>query len=279
MSGALYGCGGKPDLGYAEQLTGHEQNEAIVDPDGTGTEIADPCVGQFAANEINGHEYVLPYLLLPSGVCSPVAVFKPTLDARFSVTQVPVKGGTSVTLTPARDEDPGGALIRDEWHYLAATPIEGGGRPVTRVLQSVPGSCRPVVHLIQDLSGPSAQSQRCVRLGPSAGQVKATLRRLLRPSGKAGRVAQLLRHGGYSFSYAAACAGRLVISWYRGRALVGTVSAAFKKGGPARIKIALVPSGRKLLSRSKRLTLTAKGAFTPNGHSAIRASRTITLKP
>ena len=116
LSSALYGCGTAPDLQYAEHLTGHEQNEAIVDPDGTGTEIADPCVGNFAANEINGHEYEVPYLQLPSGVCSPVSVFKPTLNASFTVRAVPVKGGSSVTFFPAENEDPGGDLIHDQWY-------------------------------------------------------------------------------------------------------------------------------------------------------------------
>jgi hypothetical protein len=75
MSGADADCGGNgsfggPDLDYAEQLTGHEQNEAVADPSGEGTEIADPCQGQFANNDINGHQYFLPYLLLPSGQCA-----------------------------------------------------------------------------------------------------------------------------------------------------------------------------------------------------------------
>jgi hypothetical protein len=64
-------CAGgfSPDIEYARQLTGHEQNEAIVDPAGAGVEIADPCEGTFATQVINGISYELPELLR-GGVCS-----------------------------------------------------------------------------------------------------------------------------------------------------------------------------------------------------------------
>jgi hypothetical protein len=91
MSGAAADCGGGyalPDFSYAAAPTGHEQNEAIVNPSGAGVEIADPCQGSFAWNSINGHEYQLPYLRLRSGVCSPVQTFTPTLDASFTTTQL-----------------------------------------------------------------------------------------------------------------------------------------------------------------------------------------------
>ena len=62
-------AGGPPDIEYARQLIGHEQNEAVVDPGGGGIEIADPCEGHFLAQEINGVSYVVPELLR-SGVCA-----------------------------------------------------------------------------------------------------------------------------------------------------------------------------------------------------------------
>lgn len=61
--------GGPPDIEYARQLTGHEQNEAIVDPAGGGIEIADPCEGHFLLQAINGVNYVVPELL-HYGVCA-----------------------------------------------------------------------------------------------------------------------------------------------------------------------------------------------------------------
>jgi hypothetical protein len=51
---------GPPDLEFARQLTGHEQNEAVVDPGIEGIEIADPCQGHFLIQLINGTRYVVP---------------------------------------------------------------------------------------------------------------------------------------------------------------------------------------------------------------------------
>ncbi len=74
LSGGTASCGGGPNAivnygGYAIELTGHEQNEAVVDPTGLGTEIADPCQGHFALNVINGVPYELPELML-HGSCA-----------------------------------------------------------------------------------------------------------------------------------------------------------------------------------------------------------------
>ncbi len=77
LSGGTASCGGGPNAivnygGYAIELTGHEQNEAVVDPVGLGTEIADPCEGQFTPNVINGVPYELPELML-HGSCAAAA--------------------------------------------------------------------------------------------------------------------------------------------------------------------------------------------------------------
>ena len=285
LSAALQGgCGLAPDLQYAEDLTGHEQNEAIVDPDGTGTEIADPCVGNFAPNEINGHEYEVPYLQLPSGVCSPVSVFKPTLNASFTVRAVPVKGGSSVTFFPAKNEDPGGDLIHDQWYELGPKPIEGAGRPITHVYTHPdPDAGYLVAHLIQDLSGASVQRNKEFKVTPTAQQVAKLLAKRLVPSGRAARIGEVLRHGKYSFAYAAPSPGRLVISWYLPQhagkpLLVAKASAAFAAARKTTVNIRLLASGRKHLASAARLRLTAKASFTPTGASAIDAVRTITLR-
>lgn len=77
LSGGTAKCGAGPNANvnygeYAIALTGHEQNEAVADPTGTGTEIADPCEGHFALNVINGVPYELPELML-NGSCSAAA--------------------------------------------------------------------------------------------------------------------------------------------------------------------------------------------------------------
>lgn len=71
MSGMSSSC---PFLGtpaeYAIALVGHEQNEAVVDPQGQGVEVADPCQGQVESVLINGHSYELPAIELPSTKCA-----------------------------------------------------------------------------------------------------------------------------------------------------------------------------------------------------------------
>jgi hypothetical protein len=67
----MSGCGGSGTngAGYAIELICHEQNEAIVDPWGTGFEVADKCEGDFRTVTINGHPYRLP-AILQRGSCA-----------------------------------------------------------------------------------------------------------------------------------------------------------------------------------------------------------------
>jgi hypothetical protein len=93
----------------------------------------------------------------------------------------------------------------------------------------------------------------------------------------------VLNHAGYSFSFAAPSAGRLVMTWYSApkhgrKVLIATVTLVFHGNGLATAKILLTGSGRRLLSGARRMHLTAKGTFTPAGHGAVSASRQLTLK-
>ncbi len=128
-------------------------------------------------------------------------------------------------------------------------------------------------------------------LGPvilTAAQVRAALLRVLKPHGKAARIGHLLRDGGYSFSFTAPSAGRLVIGWYRvpkgahiARAkkpvLVASGSAVFHKAEKGTIKVSLTHKGRKLLKHATRVKLTAKATFTPAGGPGTSATKIITL--
>jgi hypothetical protein len=80
----------------------------------------------------------------------------------------------------------------------------------------------------------------------------------------------------------------VVISWYlvpsgahlaaAKPVLVTTGRATIRSAGTITIKLKLTPAGRRLLVHAKRLALTAKGAFTPNGEAPIDARKTFTLK-
>jgi hypothetical protein len=101
--------------------------------------------------------------------------------------------------------------------------------------------------------------------------------------GKGARLGVLLKHGGYSVSFAAPSPGRLAITWYyapkHGRKIaVVNATFTFHKKGTARIKLVLTGKGRRLLSGSSKVKLTAKGGFTPAGQGTTSTSMPITLK-
>jgi hypothetical protein len=117
---------------------------------------------------------------------------------------------------------------------------------------------------------------------PSPPGIRALLATILAPHGKTARIRALLRHGGYSFTWTAPSAGRLVISWYarprhRARVLVATVRRSFPKAETASITIALTPAGRRLLRSARKLTLSASVSFTPAGGSGTTLTKGFTV--
>lgn len=56
-------CGGVSPAVFAMQTLEHEQDEALVDPWGSGLEVADPCESDFAPVPINGNTYLLQSIL------------------------------------------------------------------------------------------------------------------------------------------------------------------------------------------------------------------------
>ncbi len=120
-------------------------------------------------------------------------------------------------------------------------------------------------------------------------QLRTLLYRQLLPSGHAARIGVLLRHGGYSVSFIAPTAGRVVISWYLvptgarlathgpKPALLATGGGRFATLGAAKLTLELTGKGKQLLTAANHLQLTATGSFTPTGRSAVTASRMFTL--
>ena len=120
-------------------------------------------------------------------------------------------------------------------------------------------------------------------------KIKAALSSVLKPRGKAAKIGRLLKHGGYSFSFTAPSAGRLVIDWYlvpngahvakaKKPVLVASANVVVHKAGKATIKVSLTGKGRKLLKNAKRVKLTVTATFTPAGGTATSTTKTITLK-
>ncbi|MGO9791603.1 MAG: hypothetical protein ACLP8S_19500 [Solirubrobacteraceae bacterium] len=121
-----------------------------------------------------------------------------------------------------------------------------------------------------------------VAAGPTAAQVKSALSKVLAPTGMAAKIAAVLKAGGYSFSFTAPGAGKLVIDSHttvKGQqTLIASATAVFHHVGEAMVHITLTSKGRKLLRASKSLKLTANATFTSNGGASASATKSITLK-
>jgi hypothetical protein len=122
-------------------------------------------------------------------------------------------------------------------------------------------------------------------------EITALLGGKLTPSGKAAKIAALLKSGGFTVTFKALEAGSAAIDWYYlppgaklakkakpKSVLVGAGQRTFSAAGTATIKIKLTAAGKSLLKHATKLKLTAKGTFTPTGKTAITATRTFVLK-
>jgi hypothetical protein len=125
----------------------------------------------------------------------------------------------------------------------------------------------------------------------SSAQVAALLGQQLIPSGKAAKIGALLKVGGLTMSFTALEAGTLSVGWYEVPAgaklaknskakpvLVASGQMTFSAAGTGKLKIRLTAAGKRLLREATRVTLTAKGVFTPVSAAAVRATKDFIIK-
>ena len=125
----------------------------------------------------------------------------------------------------------------------------------------------------------------------AAGGVAALIAQQLTPHGRTARIAALLRSGAFTALFKAPAAGTAVIDWYyvppaakragktaRSRVLVASGALRFRAAGRAALKIRLTGAGRRLLSGSRRIRLTATCVFTALGVGPVRTSGTFELR-
>ena len=104
-------------------------------------------------------------------------------------------------------------------------------------------------------------------------------------SERTARIGRLLRSGVFKTVFKAPAAGRAVIDWYyqqpalkraakatRAEVLVASGRLTLRAAGTAPLKISLTGAGRRLLSSSRRIRLTARCLFTPPGSRSLEAS-------
>jgi alpha-tubulin suppressor-like RCC1 family protein len=123
----------------------------------------------------------------------------------------------------------------------------------------------------------------------TAAQVKASLLSQLAPKGSGAKIAALLKARGYNAKFKALRTGVAAIDWYflpKGARLTGTKikpvliargTRVFKAAGTLSISVKLTARGRRALGKVRRLKISAKGVFTPQGAPAISATKTVTL--
>ena len=116
----------------------------------------------------------------------------------------------------------------------------------------------------------------------------ALLRSQLVPSGKAAKIARILKHGGYALQLKGLTAGTVTVSWYQAPThghiagahplLVATGSRTFTSARAAPLAIHLTSTGRELLQHVTVVKLTARAAFAPPSGTPITVMRIITLR-
>ncbi len=122
-------------------------------------------------------------------------------------------------------------------------------------------------------------------------QIAAMLAGQLIPSGRAARIAALLKHGGWVVAFRALEAGTAMIGWYQlpqgaklakrtkvKPVLVAAGHLTFSVTGTATLNVKLTSAGKRLLQHARHLKLTAKGTFTPTGTAPVIATKTFVLK-
>jgi hypothetical protein len=128
---------------------------------------------------------------------------------------------------------------------------------------------------------------------PTQGQITVALAGGLKVTGPAATITKLLGNNGFTASFNAPGPGKLAIGWWLSAigsardgvsarlakaVLIASANVVLQHGGRAKIKIKLTRQGRKLLAHAKRVTLLARGSFTPVGGRAVITTKRFKLK-
>jgi len=145
------------------------------------------------------------------------------------------------------------------------------------VQPSTPPSTPPVV-VPPSLPAVTASS------GPSVAAIKDALARVEEPTGAAAKIATLVKKKGYSFTFKAPSAGKLVIDWYakigkKKKVLIADMSESFSAARSAAAKVSLTGAGLTELKKVKKLAVTADVSFKPTvAKVATTTNKSFTLK-
>lgn len=193
--------------------------------------------------------------------------------------------GPSYTLAAS---DVGHTMIVREVANDAAGASEPAFSPVTPPVAAAPVAAPAAPAPAAAKPAPAAGVLSSTSAMASAAQLRSLLVRLLVPSGRGARIGQLLKHRGYSVSFAALAAGKLTISWYvvphgahlsgAKPVLVASGSVSSAAAGAAKLTIKLTAKGRGLLAHAARLGVTAKGVLKSSAGTAVSATKAFVVK-
>lgn len=156
----------------------------------------------------------------------------------------------------------------------------------------VPPALAPAPPAAQPLPLPAQGQLTSPSSSPSGASIRAGLRRVLVPSGKAASINRLLRSG-YRFTFRAPAAGRLRIDWYympKGAKLastrkrqpkplrIATGTANPSGSGSVTLAVRLTKAGKRKLQRAKRVKVTTTAAFTPDNQPRVTLTGHTTLR-
>ncbi|HTB69514.1 MAG TPA: hypothetical protein VK707_00845 [Solirubrobacteraceae bacterium] len=202
-----------------------------------------------------------------------------------SVSCLVVGTGESYAL---QSNDVGSVIRVKEWAFGSAGESEPVGSAPTAIVQAAPPAVVSPPAVVPPPPAPALGALASKSAFVSVAELRSLLGRLLTPSGRNAKIAQLLKHKGYSLSFSAPSAGKLTISWYlvpKGAHLAAAKPVLAARGsvsspaaGATKLTIELTAKGRGLLLHASRLGLTAKGALAASGGSTVSATRSFTLK-
>lgn len=119
-------------------------------------------------------------------------------------------------------------------------------------------------------------------------QIQTGLYKMLFPSGKAAKLATLLKKGSWRVSYRAASAGTLTIAWYhvtsgaflgpKGNLLVARGTVEYGQTGTKTLIVKLTKKGSQLLKTQKGIKLVGDATFAREAKPTVTALKWVVLK-
>jgi hypothetical protein len=217
----------------------------------------------------------------------------PASTSRPSISGTP-RAGSTLTATTGSWSGTGPLAYSYLWSRCSATctPIAGATSSTDKLTARDVGDLITVTVTAGGPGGSArAAAEKVGPIAPSSGAVHTALSKLLAITTKRGAIEALLGHG-LAVAFSAPGPGTVQLAFYQvpkgahiSRAtkkakpvLVASGKATPKKATKLTVKVKLTGAGRKLLKHVARITLVAKGTYTPKGAKGTSTTRKLTFQ-